>query len=104
MQLTPLKPSANRLLLRSLEIIVGTWQAARPEIERLLEAVVREALEALDPLWDELFPAEQARIVQLLVVRIDLDQDGLAVRLRVQGLAYMVRNMAGIAQPARRAV
>ena len=26
----------------------------------------------LDPLWDELFPAEQARIVQLLVERVDV--------------------------------
>jgi site-specific DNA recombinase len=27
------------------------------------EAEVREALPRLDPLWDELFPAEQARMV-----------------------------------------
>jgi hypothetical protein len=33
------------------------------------EAEVSEALERLDSLWDELFPAEQARIVQLLVER-----------------------------------
>jgi hypothetical protein len=26
----------------------------------------------LDPLWDELFPAEQARIVALLVERVDI--------------------------------
>ena len=29
---------------------------------------------SLDPLWDELFPAEQARIVQLLVERVDVDR------------------------------
>jgi len=27
-------------------------------------------LQRLDPLWDKLFPAEQARIVQLLVQRV----------------------------------
>ena len=26
----------------------------------------------LDPLWDELFPAEQARIIRLLVERVEI--------------------------------
>jgi len=91
-----------RLMLRAPEIIVGTWRAARPEIEGLSEAAVREALEGLEPIWEELFPAEQARIVHLLVDRIDLGLEGLEVRLRVQGLAHMVRDLAGIAQAPRR--
>ena len=41
-------------------------------MDGLTEAEVREALQRLDPLWDELFPAEQARIVQLLVERVDV--------------------------------
>ena len=41
-------------------------------IDGLSEAEVRDALQRLDPLWDELFPAEQARIVQLLVERVDV--------------------------------
>lgn len=64
---------------------------------------MREALEGLDPLWEELFPAEQARIVQLLVERIDRGAEGLAVRLQVRGLAHMVRDLSGIAQAPRRA-
>ncbi len=39
-------------------------------LDGLSESDVRGALERLDPLWDELFPAEQARIVQLLVERV----------------------------------
>jgi DNA invertase Pin-like site-specific DNA recombinase len=85
-----------RGLLRAPEIIVGTWRAARPEIEGLPEADVREALERLDPLWDELFPAEQARIVQLLVERIDIAIDGIAIRLRTQGLANLVAELGTI--------
>ena len=92
-----------RRMLRSPEIIVGTWRAARPEIDGLSEGEVREALEGLDPVWDELFPAEQARIVQLLVQRIDIGMEGLDVRLRVQGLSHMVRDLAGIGQAARKA-
>jgi hypothetical protein len=45
------------------------------------------ALRRLDPLWDELFPAEQARIMGLLVERVDIGPDGLTVRLRIDGLA-----------------
>jgi hypothetical protein len=41
----------------------------------------------LDPLSDELFPAEQARIVQLLVERVDVRLHGVEVRLRPNGLA-----------------
>jgi DNA invertase Pin-like site-specific DNA recombinase len=82
-----------RGLLRAPEIIIGTWRAARPEIDRLAEADVREALTRLDPIWDELFPAEQARIVQLLVERIDLAVNGLAIRLRTKGLTSLVNDL-----------
>lgn len=85
-----------RGLLRAPEIIIGTWRAARPEIEGLPEAEVREALERLDPIWEELFPAEQARMVQLLVERVDLATDGLAIRLRTQGLASLVAALGAI--------
>jgi hypothetical protein len=49
----------------------------------------------LDPLWDELFPAEQARIVQLLVERVDVRMNGVEVRLRPNGLAGLVREIVG---------
>ena len=45
----------------------------------------RAALQQLDPLWDELFPAEQARIVTLLVECVEIGVDGLNIRLRVDG-------------------
>jgi len=46
-----------------------------------------------NPLWDELFPAEQARIVALLVERVDIGTDGLNVRLRMDGLGGLAREM-----------
>jgi DNA invertase Pin-like site-specific DNA recombinase len=92
-----------RGLLRAPEVIVGTWRSARPEIDGLSEAEVREALEGLDPLWDELFPAEQARVVQLLVERVDVGQEGVDIRLRVDGLARLVHELGGMADDPRRA-
>ena len=74
-----------RVLLKSPVVVVATWRAAKAESVELSEATVREALNRLDPLWAELFPAEQARIVQLLVQRVDLKPDGLELRLRTHG-------------------
>ncbi len=92
-----------RSLLRTPEIIIGTWRAARSEIGGLAEADVREALEQLDPLWDELFPAEQARILTLLVERVDLAGDGIAIRLRTQGLASLIADLGAIGVDQKKA-
>ena len=92
-----------RGLLRAPEIVVGTWRSARPEIDGLTEAEVRDALEGLDPLWDELFPAEQARIVRLLVERVDVGVDGIDIRLRTAGLARVVADLRGTQQTTREA-
>ena len=78
-----------RVMLRSPEVIVATWRAARKDVLKLTEAEVCESLGQFDPFWDELFPAEQARIVQLLVDRIDVGVGGIDVRLRVDGLASL---------------
>jgi site-specific DNA recombinase len=92
-----------RDLLRSPEIVVATWRAARTEIEGLRESDVREALENLDPLWDELFPAEQARIVQLLVDRVDLGVDCVDIRLRIDGLSQLAAELRSDEPLAKRA-
>jgi hypothetical protein len=67
------------------------------------EADVRDALERLDPLWNELFPAEQTRIVQLLVERVDVSPDGVDIRLRIEGLANLVTDLRAIKPEPRRA-
>jgi len=83
-----------RAVFRQPEIVVGTWKAARADDPSITEAEACQALVQLDPLWSELFPAEQARIVQLLVERIDIGMEGLTLRLRVDGLTGLVGEMA----------
>ena len=83
-----------RAVFRQPEIIIGTWKAASKDDPAIVEADARAALTQLDPLWDELFPAEQARIVQLLVERVDIDVAGMNVRLRVDGFTGLVQEMA----------
>ena len=82
-----------RALLRTPEVVVATWRAARDRDDALTEAEVRDALQDLDPLWEELFPAEQARLVQLLVRRVEVHPEGLKLHLRVDGLRSLVADM-----------
>ena len=79
-------------LLRTPEIIARTWAAARDELQ-MPEREVVKTITDFAPLWDELFPAEQARIVRLLVERIDLAPDGMQVRLRAEGLQTLVAEL-----------
>jgi site-specific DNA recombinase len=92
-----------RALLRAPEVVARTLKAVREEDEAIDDAEVVEALQALDSLWDELFPAEQARIVQLLVERVDVAPDRLIVSLRVDGLRSLVDELRGRQMAARRA-
>jgi site-specific DNA recombinase len=55
---------------------------------------VIEAIGALDPVWDELYPAEQARILRLLIERIDVAPDGISVALHVAGIRSLVAELA----------
>ncbi len=82
-----------RTVFRQPEIVAGTWKAAKVRFSDITEAEARVALMELDPLWDELFPAEQARIVGLLVERIDIGLDGMSLQLRVDGLSKLGREM-----------
>jgi DNA invertase Pin-like site-specific DNA recombinase len=82
-----------KVLLRSPEIIVATWRAARKSIAGLTESEVAEELRRFDDLWGELFPAEQARIVQLLVQRVDISETGADVTLKVEGLSSVFHDL-----------
>jgi site-specific DNA recombinase len=82
-----------RILLRAPEIIVRTWRAALLQDEQIEEREVVEGLQRLDPLWDQLFPAEQARILQLLVARVAVRLDGLEISLRVEGITSVVEDL-----------
>jgi len=91
-----------RALIRQPEIIVGTWRATQAEAPDITEAAVRDALTRLDPLWDELFPAEQARIVRLLVERVTVSDGGAEIKLNLEGLAGLAREL-GVPGDERRA-
>ena len=73
------------------EIVARTWAAAKREGEdEITEREVTALLADFATVWSELFPAEQARVVQLLVVRVDVHEDALEVRIRAEGLVSLV--------------
>jgi len=43
-----------------------------------------------------LFPVEQARIVQLLVERVDLSEKGADITLRTEGLASLIQDLRAV--------
>jgi site-specific DNA recombinase len=91
-----------RGLLRAPEMIVRTWRAGKRLIAGLTESEVRDALQRLDPVWNELFPAEQARVIQLLVERVDVSPDGVDIRLRTEGLSNLTAELDAV-RPDRKA-
>ena len=87
-----------RRLLASPELVARTITAVRREDEAenatLQQREVIEALGALEPVWDELYPAEQARIMRLLIERIDVAPDGISVTLHAAGIRSLVAELA----------
>jgi site-specific DNA recombinase len=70
------------------------------EDTKLEEGDVIEALGALEPVWDELYPAEQARILRLLIERIDVARDGISVTLHAAGIRSLVAELVDEEAPA----
>ncbi|MEO5355597.1 MAG: recombinase family protein, partial [Magnetococcus sp. XQGC-1] len=78
-----------RTMLSAPEMVVKTWQSE----EGISERDVVEALRRLDPVWEELFPVEQHRLVQLLISNVDVEKGGVQVHLRATGLNTLAREL-----------
>ena len=85
-----------RALLRAPEIRARAERFA----PTMAPADLHAALDRFEAVWDELFPAEQARILQLLVEQIRIAPDGAEIRLRAEGLASVIADIT--AQSAER--
>ena len=82
-----------RMLVCTPEVVVRTWRAARQHNSSVTEDGVRKALADFPAIWEELFPAEQTRLIQLLVDRVDVKPEGLIIRLRTEGLASLAADL-----------
>jgi site-specific DNA recombinase len=82
-----------RTLLRTPEIAVRAVEAAQRTHADIEPNEVLRALSDFDGMWEALFPGEQARIVRLLIERVTVSSEGLAVDLRTEGLSSVIREM-----------
>ena len=94
-----------RRLLASPELVARTLTAVHQQDRAAEDAVLEEgevieALGALELVWDELYPAEQARILRLLIERIDVAPDGISVTLHAAGIRSLVAELADQEAPA----
>ncbi|MBI1337902.1 MAG: hypothetical protein GC164_13200 [Phycisphaera sp.] len=86
--------------LKSLDKTIGDLEAkathgAPVELDR-----VGEALRAIDPIWDVLFPEEQRRIAQLLVEEITVSTSGIDIRFRTNGIEQIAEELQPIEERA----
>ena len=82
-----------RRILQTPEVVAQVMAALKKEKGAVSEADAIAALHEFNALWTKLFPAEQARIIQLLVRRVNVTAAGLAVDIRREGIAGVVREM-----------
>jgi site-specific DNA recombinase len=82
-----------RALVVTPAIIVRTWKQAREQDGSITEEEVRAALADFSALWEELFPAEQSRVIQLLVERVEIQPDRLSIKLRKDGLVSLANEI-----------
>ena len=82
-----------RRMIRAPEVAERTINAFQQEAPKVDEQAIIAALGNFDQLWDALFPVEQARIVRLLVERVTIGAEGIAVDLRNDGVGAIVRDM-----------
>jgi len=54
---------------------------------------MRAPLRRFNDLWDVMFPVERARIVRLLVARVTVGAEGLAIDLRNEGLGSLAHDL-----------
>jgi hypothetical protein len=91
-------------LLAAPELVARAWATAKRESDdEIAEREVTFLLADFATVWNELFPAEQARIVQLLVERVDVQENALEVRIRAEGLASLIGELRQGDEPTARA-
>jgi site-specific DNA recombinase len=80
-------------LLAAPEVVARTWATAKREGDEITEREVTVLLADFATVWAELFPPEQARVVQLLVERVDLQEDAIEVRIRAEGPSSLIAEL-----------
>ena len=75
------------------EMILDTWIAAKHVDDSITETDIRHALTEIAPIWQALFPAEQKRLLNLLLTQVVLHPNHLDVQLRCNGIHNLAQQL-----------
>jgi site-specific DNA recombinase len=82
-----------RLVLRAPDLKLRVAQTLADRDPPIDEAKVCVAMLQIDKIWDQLFPAEQERIVRLLIQRVVVTPHQLEVQMRPNGLESLAAEL-----------
>jgi len=79
--------------LMSPEMVQSVWDVTREKVPELSEPEVVLPLRQMGLVWEQLFPAERLRIVQLLIERVTLRDEGIEIVWRDVGWQTLAGEM-----------
>jgi hypothetical protein len=82
-----------RELVKQPEMVFEVWKQIRKQGQEVDENEIRQRLRSLDDLWAELFPAEQNRLVDLLLNKVELSPGGAHLHFHREGVEDLIGHM-----------
>ncbi|WP_407278192.1 hypothetical protein U5817_17145 [Aromatoleum evansii] len=80
--------------LQSPESVQAVWNQVRVQYPEIAEPTVVLAMRRLAEVWKALFPAEQVRLINLLIQRVVLLSDGIDIVWREVGWEELAGELA----------
>ena len=80
-------------VLRAPESVQAVWDAVREQHSSLSEPEVVLQLREIGAVWEQLFPEERRRIIQLLIERVTLGDEGIEIVWRAAGWPILASEM-----------
>ncbi len=82
-----------RVAICTPEMMVRVWRESIKDNHGITEQQVRDGLQNMHMIWDELFPLEQARLLRLLIEKIIVNHDRIDIRIHAEGLNSLIRDI-----------
>lgn len=86
------------------EMMVRVWREAIKDDPGIIEQQVRDGLRNMHLIWDELFPAEQARMLRLLIDKVIVHPDRAEIRIHAEGLNSLIRDIEYVHNTKQKAI
>ena len=82
-------------VVRTPEVVAKVIEHLQHDDQTIDQTTVVAALGNFDALWASLFPIEQSRITRLLIDRVTIGTNGIAVDIKTEGIGSIVHDIMG---------